>query len=134
MFIHILRLQMMTLRYPLLPQATTCGPTIYKSQLVDTCVGLSYYEPLFVTLVGVPNTNHNLYSRHKINNIIGYNLRLPNQVKTIHTNHNLHTHTGFQYHQATTWDHHMFTLHLEPQLKGFHFEPQLKECYSKSPP
>jgi len=54
MFIHVLHPQvMMTLRCPLLPQATTCGSTIYKPQLVDKRAGLSCYEPLFVMLGGV---------------------------------------------------------------------------------
>jgi len=30
---------MMTLRYPLLPQAKTRGSTIYKPKLLETCAG-----------------------------------------------------------------------------------------------
>ena len=59
-FIHILHLNMMILRYPLLPQATTRGSTIYKPQLVDTRVGLSCYEPPVVTPSGVPNIDRGL--------------------------------------------------------------------------
>jgi len=51
---------MMILRYPLLPQATTRGSTIYKPQLVDTRVGLSCYEPPVVTPSGVPNIDRGL--------------------------------------------------------------------------
>ena len=65
-FIHVLHLQMMTLRHPLLPQATTRGSTIYKPQLVKTRARLSCYRPHSVTLGGVSNTNNNSQSRHKI--------------------------------------------------------------------
>ena len=132
--IHILYLQMITLRYPLLPQATTRGSTTYKPQLVDTRARLSCYEPPSVTSGRVPNMNHSSYSRHKINNITSHNPWLPNQVETIRISHNSHTHTGYQYHQATTQDRHVFTLHPEPQLKGCHSKPQLKEWSNKSPP
>jgi len=94
MLIHVLHPWMITLRYPLLPQATTRGSTIYKPQLIDIRAGLSCYKPPFVMSGGVPNTKHNLYSQHKISNINGHNLWLLNQVETICTSHNSHTHTG----------------------------------------
>jgi len=47
---------------------------LYKPQRVDTCSRLSCYEPSSITLGGVPNTNHNLYSQHKIRNLIGHNM------------------------------------------------------------
>ena len=96
----------------MLPQAITRGSTICKPPVVDTRAGLSYYEWQSVTSCGVPNTKHNSYSRHKISNITGHNLWLPNQVETIGTSHNLQTHTGYQYHQATTRDCHVFTFIL----------------------
>jgi len=60
---------MMNLRYALLPQVTTRGSAIYKPQLVETCAGITCYGPHFVTPGGVPNMNHNSYSRHKIGNM-----------------------------------------------------------------
>jgi len=123
---------MMTLRYPLLLEATTHGSTIYKLLFVDTHARLTCYGPPSITPDGVPNTNHNSFSRHKTSNITSHNSWLPNQVETIRTSHNSHIHTGYQYHQATTGI--VFTLYPEPQIKGYHFEPQLKECSNKSPP
>jgi len=46
-------------------------------------------------------------------------MRMLNQVETLRTSHNSHTHNGI-------------THRSKPQLKGYHFEPQLNECSSKS--
>jgi len=69
---------MMTLRYPLLPQAITRGSTIYDSLLIETRAGITCYRPHSVMAGGVPNKNHSSYSRHKIDNINGHNLWLLN--------------------------------------------------------
>ena len=66
MFIHVLHLQMITLKDPSLPQATTCGSTIYKPQPVETRARISCYGLHSITSSEVPSTNYNLYSRQKI--------------------------------------------------------------------
>ncbi|QCD96113.1 hypothetical protein DEO72_LG6g815 [Vigna unguiculata] len=135
MFIHLLYLLMMTLRYPLLSHATTRGSTIYKTQLVETRARTTCYGPHSVTSCEVPNMNHNSYSRHKICNITGHNPWLLNQVEIICTSHNLHTHIDtIRHSESQIKEYHVFTLHLEPQLKGYHSESQLKECSSKVHP
>jgi len=95
MSIHSLHPQMMTLRLPLSPQATTRGSISTSHNSHITHAGLSCYEPPSITLGGVPNTNHNLYSQHKIRNITGHYPWLPNQVEPTYTSHNSHTHTSF---------------------------------------
>ena len=99
-----------------------------QPQLGDTRAWLSCFQPQSITSSGVANPQHNLYSHHKISNITDHKLWLPNQVEIIRTSHNSHIHTSYQYHQATTRDRHIFTLHFVPQLKECHSEPQLKEC------
>jgi len=105
---------------------------LYKPQLVDTRAGLSCYEPPYVTFGVVPNTN----------TIRTLDIRLKTSLATTYdclSKWRPFVWAGYQYHQATTREHHVFTLHSEPQLKEGHSEPQLKEClqqvsYSKLSP
>jgi len=82
----------------------------------------SQYEPKFIFLT-------------QDEQITGHNLWLLNRVETLHTSHNLHTHTGTICHsEPQLKEYHVLTLYPEPQLKGCHSEPQLKECSSKVHP
>ncbi|QCD99524.1 hypothetical protein DEO72_LG9g1472 [Vigna unguiculata] len=120
-FIHLLHLLMMNLRHHLLPQATTRGSTIYKPQPIETCARITCYRPHSVTPDEVLNTNHNSYSRHKIDNITTHNPWLFNQVETIRTSHNSHTHTGT-------------ICHFEPQQRNTTCLPSIPSHNSRDAP
>jgi len=67
-----------------------------------------------------------------VSNITDHNLWLLNRVETLHMSHNTHTHTSnTRQSESQLKEYHVFTLYPEPQLKGYHFEPQLKEHSSK---
>jgi len=84
--------------------------TFYKQQLVDTRAGITYYEPPSVTPgeVSIRTTIRSINTRLATPLATSHNPWLPNQVETFHTSHKSYTHTGYQYHQATSCDHHVF--------------------------
>jgi len=113
---------MITSRYPF-------AATTYKPQLVEHVREIMLrttlrntrwnfqYEPQFVLLT-------------QDYHIIGHNLWLLNQVETLHTSHNSHTHTSNTHHsESQLKECPVFILYPEPQLKGCHSEPQIKECH-----
>ena len=144
--IHILRLQMIISRYHLLPPPAS-------HNLQNTC-GKPCYEPHSVKPGGVSNTNHKMYSRHKINTSLATtgdcsiewrpSVQATTRTLTPVTLANLNTAQGMLmlirhpkpqlkgcHSKPQLKECHVFTLYLEPQLKRYHYDPQLKEYSSK---